>query len=85
MEQETQVLLDRLGCDFKASDKVGLLSAGKKQMIQIAKALYLNARVISFDEPTSSLSNAEVKTLFGIIRELKEQGHYHIIYQSQDG
>lgn len=74
MEQETQVLLDRLGCDFKASDKVGLLSAGKKQMIQIAKALYLNARVISFDEPTSSLSNAEVKTLFGIIRELKEQG-----------
>jgi len=74
MEQETQVLLDRLGCDFKASDKVGLLSAGKKQMIQIAKALYLNARVISFDEPTSSLSNAEVNTLFGIIRELKEQG-----------
>ena len=38
--------------------KLGLLSAGKKQMIQIAKALYLNARVISFDEPTSSLSTA---------------------------
>ena len=42
--------------------RVGSLSAGKKQMIQIAKALYRNAKVISFDEPTSSLSNAEVKT-----------------------
>ena len=74
MEQETQELLDRLGCDFKADDKVGSLSAGKKQMIQIAKALYRHAKVISFDEPTSSLSNAEVKTLFGIIRDLKAQG-----------
>lgn len=74
MEQETQALLDKLGCDFRADEKVGGLSAGKKQMIQIAKALYMNAKVISFDEPTSSLSNAEVKTLFGIIRDLKKQG-----------
>ncbi|WP_343247371.1 sugar ABC transporter ATP-binding protein [Diplocloster hominis] len=74
MEKETQELLDRLGCAFHADDRVGTLSTGKKQMIQIAKALYMNAKVISFDEPTSSLSNSEVKTLFKIIRDLKAQG-----------
>ena len=74
MEETTQKYLDMLGCDFKASDKVGELSAGKKQMIQIAKALYTNARVISFDEPTASLSDNEVKSLFKIINDLKAQG-----------
>lgn len=63
-----------MGCAFHADDRVGTLSTGKKQMIQIAKALYMNAKVISFDEPTSSLSNSEVKTLFKIIRDLKAQG-----------
>lgn len=74
MERETQKLLDRLGCNFAASDKMRFLSTGKKQMVQIAKALYLNAKVISFDEPTSSLSNTEVRTLFKIIEDLRAQG-----------
>lgn len=74
MEKETQELLDELGCNFKSGEKVGLLSTGKKQMIQIAKALYMNARVISFDEPTSSLSNAEVAKLFDIIEGLRKKG-----------
>ena len=81
MENETQELLDRLGCDFKAGDKVGTLTAGKKQMIQIAKALYQKARVISFDEPTSSLSDKEVTRLFEIIRDLQSHG-ITIIYIS---
>jgi len=74
MLKETQGILDRLGCTFSAGEKMKNLSTGKKQMVQIAKALYLNAKVISFDEPTSSLSNAEVHMLFQIIRDLKAQG-----------
>ena len=43
-------------------------------MVSIAKALEVNATVISFDEPTASLSDKEVETLFGIIHDLKEKG-----------
>lgn len=74
MIEETQKLLEMLGCNFHASEKMRSLSAGKKQMVQIAKALFLKARIISFDEPTSSLSNTEVESLFAIIGRLKVQG-----------
>lgn len=74
MIEETQKLLEMLGCNFHASEKMRSLSAGKKQMVQIAKALFLKARIISFDEPTSSLSNTEVESLFAIIERLKAQG-----------
>jgi ABC-type sugar transport system ATPase subunit len=74
MIEESQKLLEMLGCNFHASDKMNTLSAGKKQMVQIAKALFLKANIISFDEPTSSLSNAEVDSLFKIIEQLKAQG-----------
>lgn len=53
---------------------MGDLSTGQKQMVSIAKALEVNATVISFDEPTASLSDKEVETLFGIIHDLKEKG-----------
>lgn len=71
---ETQSILDELGCTFSASDTMRSLSTGKKQMVQIAKALYQKARIISFDEPTSSLSNSEVDSLFSIINRLKKDG-----------
>ena len=74
MMEETGKLLEILGCNFDASDKVRFLSAGKKQMVQIVKALYLKAHIISFDEPTSSLSSTEAESLFKIIRQLKSQG-----------
>jgi ABC-type sugar transport system ATPase subunit len=74
MLEETGKLLDMLGCNFNASEKVKFLSAGKKQMVQIVKALYLKASIISFDEPTSSLSNTEAESLFTIIKQLKSQG-----------
>lgn len=74
MRNETDKLLKRLGCSFTADDKIGALSTGHKQMIQIAKALRANARIISFDEPTASLSDNEVEILFKIMRELNEQG-----------
>ena len=74
MNQTAQELLDKLHCNFSAEDKIGDLTAGEKQMIGIAKALQLNASVISFDQPTASLSDAEVKILFEIIHELKKSG-----------
>lgn len=74
MYSETQKLLDLLKCRFKPTDKVKELNVGEKQMLQIAKALNMNAKVISFDEPTSSLSNKEVDTLFKVIEDLKNQG-----------
>lgn len=74
MNKDTEELLKRLKCDIRPTDKMGDLSTGQKQMISIAKALEVNASIISFDEPTSSLSDKEVETLFGIIEDLKNKG-----------
>ncbi len=74
MIAETQKHLDTLKCSFSPTEKTGRLSVGEKQMLQIAKALLINARIISFDEPTSSLSSKETDTLFSIIRKLKAEG-----------
>jgi ABC-type sugar transport system ATPase subunit len=71
---ETQKILDDLGCNFLATEKMKTLSTGKKQMVQIAKALHQKAKIISFDEPTSSLSNSEVDSLFLIIKKLRSEG-----------
>ncbi len=74
MNRQAHHILQRLNCDIKATDQMGGLSTGQKQMVSIAKALETQASIISFDEPTSSLSDMEVKVLFDIIRELKEKG-----------
>jgi len=74
MNQDTEMLLKRLNCNIQPTDRMGDLSTGQKQMVSIAKALEVNATVISFDEPTASLSDKEVETLFGIIHDLKEKG-----------
>ena len=74
MNQDTETLLKRLNCNVQPTDRMGDLSTGQKQMVSIAKALEVNATVISFDEPTASLSDKEVETLFGIINDLKEKG-----------
>lgn len=54
--------------------KIGRLPLAQRQMVEIAKALSRGARVIAFDEPTSSLSDREVRRLFKIIRDLKDRG-----------
>ena len=72
---ETQKMLDELGIhDFKATDVVKNLTVGKQQMVEIAKALSLNARILVLDEPTSALTDKEVNELFRIIRKLKADG-----------
>lgn len=67
--------------DIDPSVKVKTLPIAQRQMIEISKALLLNARIIAFDEPTSSLSEKEIRNLFRIIRTLREQGKT-IIYVS---
>ena len=81
MEQEAQVLLDRLGFGLPSTVSVASLSPGKKQMIEIAKALAVEARLLIMDEPTASLSQAESDKLFEVIDRLKSDG-VSVIYIS---
>jgi L-arabinose transport system ATP-binding protein len=69
------------GVEIDPKAKVGTLPLALRQMVEIAKALSRDARVLAFDEPTSSLSAREVETLFALIAELKRQGRA-ILYVS---
>lgn len=81
MEKEAERILSSLKIDISPSTIVGDLPVSKQQMVEIAKALSTNARILIMDEPTSALSDKEINELFRIIRDLKEHGH-SIIYIS---
>lgn len=74
MAEAAKPYLDRVGLDVDPNEFVGRLSIGQQQMVEIAKAFSLNAKILILDEPTSSLSEKEVKILFQTVKELKEQG-----------
>lgn len=74
LHEETTYWLNMLGVNVQPTDLVSSLSTANKQLVEIAKTLSLNARVIIFDEPTTSLSDKDVEVLFIIIRRLKEKG-----------
>ena len=74
MHDEAQKYLDEVGLNFDANTKLGALTTSQQQLVEIAKALSVNAKIIILDEPTSSLTSAEVQKLFTIIRKLKERG-----------
>ncbi len=78
---ETQELLDEIGLDIRPSMKVQYLSIAEQQLVEIAKSISLNAKVIIMDEPTSALSPTEIQSLFTVIRKLKKQ-NVGIIYIS---
>ena len=67
-------LLRRLGCDFEADTSVADLSLAQCQMLEIVKALSLDARVIIMDEPTSSLTISETTKLLNVVADLKAAG-----------
>jgi ribose transport system ATP-binding protein/rhamnose transport system ATP-binding protein len=75
--QETQALVDGLGGEIRLplGERVGNLSIGQRQMVEILKALAVRSRVIIFDEPTASLSPFESEILFAIMRGLTKGGH----------
>ncbi|MEX2389819.1 MAG: sugar ABC transporter ATP-binding protein, partial [Phycisphaeraceae bacterium] len=66
--------LDAVGCLAKPGAKVGSLSIAAQQMVEIAKALSQNAKVLIMDEPTAVLTRREVALLMGLIRRLRERG-----------
>ncbi|SFK67052.1 sugar ABC transporter ATP-binding protein [Brevibacillus centrosporus] len=74
MRQETKRWLDQLAIKLDPDTLVGDLSVGQQQMIEIAKALSMQADILVLDEPTAALTNREIDALFDMIASLKEKG-----------
>jgi len=74
MHQEASVYLKRLGLEVPTDTLVSRLSIARQQMVEIAKALSLNARILIMDEPTSSLTLTETARLLEVVNELRAQG-----------
>ena len=72
--EQTEKLLDRLDLDVKPRAQAEELSIAQQQMVEVAKALSLNADLIVMDEPTSSLTDVETEILFDVMRSLKAEG-----------
>lgn len=81
IRRKTMEFIDRFSLPVKPGSKVEDLSAGIRQMVEISKGLMKNARIMIFDEPTTSLSKREKEDLFKTIAELKSRG-ISIIYIS---
>lgn len=81
MRAESRKYLEMVGLDVEPDVLVGDLTIGRQQMVEIAKALSVDARVLIMDEPTSSLSQAETEALFKVIKELRGRG-VSVIYIS---
>src|SRR3984893_6629269 len=74
LNNDAAALLAHLNLDIDPRAVVGGLTVAKQQMVEIAKALSFNSRVLIMDEPTAALNNAEIAELFKMIRELKSRG-----------
>lgn len=74
MYKEADALLARLNVKHSSKDQLGSLSLGEQQMVEIAKALSFDSKVIIMDEPTDALTDTESESLFTVIEELRQEG-----------
>ena len=74
MNQKASEIFQLLNIDINPAAKIGSLTVGKQQMVEIAKAISGDAKVIVFDEPTAALTDSEIEELFKVIRDLKAKG-----------
>lgn len=74
MEQDAAELFARIGVKIDPSATLGTLTVGKQQMVEIAKAVSRNAKILILDEPTAALTQLEVEELFKIMRDLQSKG-----------
>jgi len=81
MNREAKAILDKLKIDISPETVVSDLAISKQQMVEIAKALSTDAKILIMDEPTSALTSNEIEKLFAIIRTLRDEGR-SIIYIS---
>jgi len=81
LNKKAAEILRHLNMDIDPTAKVGELTVAKQQMIEIAKALSYNSEIIIMDEPTASLTDAEISDLFRVVRILRDEGK-GIIYIS---
>ncbi len=72
--KDTEELLKKVKLPFDPRQHVGTLSTSQMQLVEIAKAVSINCRILILDEPTSSLTQREVESLFSIIEDLKKDG-----------
>ncbi len=74
MERDAQELFDRIGVKIDPSAVLGTLTVGKQQMVEIAKAVSRDSKILILDEPTAALTQVEVEELFKIMKDLKAKG-----------
>lgn len=74
MHERARELLRSIGSNIDPEEKMGSLSVAQQQMVEIAKALSQDAKILLMDEPTAALTNREAEELFAITRRLKEAG-----------
>lgn len=74
MESDAKKLFEKIGIDIDPSVKVGSLTVGKQQMVEIAKAVSHDSKILILDEPTAALTQTEVEELFKIMNDLKAKG-----------
>lgn len=74
MIEKTRELFDRLGVNIDPLAMVSELKTAEKQLLEICRALYADAKLLILDEPTTSLGNSEIAHLFGILKNLKKEG-----------
>jgi ribose transport system ATP-binding protein len=74
LNERSKMFLNQIGCKIEPSTLVRNISVGERQMIEIAKALTKNSKIIIMDEPTTALTDVETRKLFQVIKSLKEKG-----------